>query len=443
MYSFEHFITQNPWRIDEQALNLTYFPRKIETDIRPYLLTDEPLLITGPREAGKTALLHFLIRTLIKDEHKDPGTIFYFNLDDPLTTDFFRDITQVQNFLRCFRPHDAARLFLIIDEAQYLSKSVSEQLSQEINLKLIWTASRRWPYSWHGHVFLMGSCNYRDFLGPVLKRRNYYLPVLKEQADPLTPASSFSPILMPHLEEYMLYGGFPRVVRLMTPASQQKTLREIIGNQFKAIAQSAIKVSEPDKFVRLLTLLAAQNGQSLNLLTLKRQAGLDYRTIKRYLGIMQDHYLITLSYPDQPGQTSASGIPLVYFNDLGARNILLNSFNGLNLRADRKELLENFLFRELQGLAEINSLSFIRTRHKTAVFSFQAKDKDYLAAVRYDYPQNKQGMKGLVNLAQRLKPQRMIIFTRDFISAQTSGTTELLFLPAYWAWALPEIIQKG
>jgi hypothetical protein len=383
-----------------------------------------------------------LIRTLIKDLNQDPGAIFYFNLDDPLTADFFRDITQVQNFLRCFRPHDATRLFLMIDEAQYLSKSVSEQLNQESNLKLIWTASRRWPYSFRGHIFPMGSCNFRDFLGPVLKRQNYYLPVLKDQADPLTVSSSYVPILMLPLEEYMLYGGYPRVVRLMTPTSQQKTLREIIGHQLKAIAQSGNTIGEPDKFVSLLTQLSAQNGQSLNMLTLSRQTGLDYRTIKRYLSIMEEHYLITLIHPDQqPDSVSGQGIPLIYFNDLGARNILVEAFNNFNLRPDRNVLLENFLFRELQGLPGLADLNFVRIRQEGTVFSFRLSDKLYLAAVRYDYPKHKKGMQVLVNLAQRIKPQRMIIVTRDFSKTQASGVTETIFLPAYWAWALPEIIR--
>lgn len=463
-YTFDHFIVQNPWRVDEQALNFLYFPRQVGLEIKAHLLTDEPLLIPGARESGKTALVQSLIQYLVKEERQDPGAIFYFNLDDPITADFFRDGPRVLNFLRCFKPRDAGRIFLIIDEAQYLSAPIREQLLKESGLKLIWTTSQAsLNQTFRGRGFRLNPCNFREFLGPVLKRGNYYLPDLKDGMELIPQSQSYVQILTPAFEEYLLYGGYPKVVRLMTPQHKQEALREIIRIQLNGISRSPTSIGEPDKFVNLLTLLAAQDGQLLNLQALSRQTQLDYRTLKRYLGIMVEHYLISLVYPfrapatafgsaQESGRLMGQGVPLVYFNDPGLRNAYLASFQELALRPDRTILLEHFLFQELIGGSEVTDLGFIRTRQDRVVFSFVVnpvrnevsngvKGQRYLAASRYDFPQNRRGLRALVNLSERLKPDRVIVLTSDYVLPGKYGPGNFIFLPTYWAWALPEVLQ--
>lgn len=54
-------------------------------------------------------------------------------------------------------------------------------------------------------------------------------------------------------------------------------------------------------------------------------------------------------------------MPNVYFNDLGMRNILLNLFHPVDLRLDKGELIENFVFLQLRNKYQEEEIRFWRT----------------------------------------------------------------------------------
>lgn len=445
--SFDRFLELNPWRTDPNALNYPYFMRLLIPKIKDRLLTDEPILVKGGRGVGKTTLLKILIRDLLREEHQDPNTLFYFDLDDPLSADYFTGPARVLNFLQGFRPRDAAKLCLFVDEAQYLPAVTQTALSQEPQLKLIWTSSCASfaptesvpPRGWHH--FSLDTCNLREFFAATLRRKNYYLPELTLQTEILSTSRSYASILPPYLEEYLLYGGYPEIVQRTNPGYKSRAVRTILQDCLKSLSRDAPGIEEPDKFINLLTLLAQRCGRLLNLRELSRLLPLDHRTIKRYLKIMAEHYLVSLIYPFPAA--SGQGVPLIYFYDLGLRNVLLGSFNDLDLRPDRGVLLDNFIFRELVAWGAAEQVNFRRTAGGTVAFTFKLKEALYLAAVRYEFPKSKHGMKALVNLAQRIKPARVIVLTKDYIPPGKYDLPHFIYLPAYWAWALPEILQAS
>jgi len=451
----DRFLDVNPWRTDPNALNYPYFIRLVIPKIKDCLLTDEPILLKGGRGVGKTTLAKILIRDLLREGPQDPNNIFYFDLDDPLSADYFTGPERVLNFLRGFRPRDAAQLFLFVDEAQYLPAVTQTALSQEPQLKFIWTSSRASfvptepvpPRHWHH--FSLDTCNLQEFLGATLRRKNYYLPELTPQTEILSTSQGYAGLLPPYLEEYLLYGGYPEIVQRTNPGYKPQALRTVLQNCLKSLSRDAPGIEEPDKFINLLTLLAQRCGQLLNLRELSRLLSLDHRTIKRYLKIMEEHYLVSLIYPFPvaagqgvpPGHPV--GVPLIYFYDSGLRNALVGSFNDLDRRPDRGVLLDNFIWRELVAWGIPRDLSFRRTAGGTVVFAFKLKESLYLVAVLYDFPRSKHGMKALVNLAQRIKPVRVIVLTRDYLPPGKYNLPNFIYLPTYWVWALPKVLPAS
>jgi len=117
------------------------------------------------------------------------------------------------------------------------------------------------------------------------------------------------------LEEYMTYGAYPAVVLEENIEYKIMLLKEI-KNSFlkKDILESAIEHEE--KFYRLLTLLAAQIGNTLNVNELKNTLQLNEKTLSRYLFVLQKCFHIQLIKPFyQNLRKELTKMPKVYFND--------------------------------------------------------------------------------------------------------------------------------
>ena len=97
----------------------------------------------------------------------------------------------------------------------------------------------------------------------------------------------------------------------------------------------------------LLRLLAFQIGSEVSLSELGKQLGIDYKTVARYLDLLEKSFVILnirgFSRNLRKEMTKKSKY---YFFDTGIRNALIANFNELSLRNDVGILWENFLFIE-------------------------------------------------------------------------------------------------
>jgi len=109
----------------------------------------------------------------------------------------------------------------------------------------------------------------------------------------------------------------------------------------------------------LLTLLAHQIGNLISYSELSRTLGMDSRTIRKYIEIFEQSYIIFRLYPFSKNARDEIGkSPKIYFHDVGLRNALINNFSSPFLRRDGGAIFENFIVSEFYKLNDYLKTGF-------------------------------------------------------------------------------------
>ncbi len=171
------------------------------------------------------------------------------------------------------------------------------------------------------------------------------------------------------LEKILLFGLYPEIVNLSSDIPYLKTLAHTLA--LKDIQEMNLfeKRKEAEDLLRLL---AYQIGNLVNYSDLSRRTGLTLDTVKRYLSIFEDSYIIYRLYPFSANSRDEIGkSPKIYFYDTGLRNALIGSFEKLSLRSDTGALFENFILNEILKYSFYSKkdllMNYWRTRHGSEV----------------------------------------------------------------------------
>ena len=96
--------------------------RKLVDRVLKFIEDKEIIVICGARQVGKTSLLHYLIENHLKPNFS-PNNIFYFDLEDFRLLELCnKSCEDVLAYLEAKGADFNKRIFLIIDEIQYLNK---------------------------------------------------------------------------------------------------------------------------------------------------------------------------------------------------------------------------------------------------------------------------------------------------------------------------------
>ena len=103
----------------------------------------------------------------------------------------------------------------------------------------------------------------------------------------------------------------------------------------------------PQVLLNLLKLLAFQIGNEVSLSELATRLGIDYKTVQRYLDLLEKSFVIyELSGLSRNLRNEISKKKKYYFVDVGVRNAVIEQFQPLDKRNDVGQLWENFLVME-------------------------------------------------------------------------------------------------
>lgn len=171
------------------------------------------------------------------------------------------------------------------------------------------------------------------------------------------------------LQNALLYGLYPRLVDQPGNTEYLNNLANTLA--FKDIDELSLIEKRREAF-NLLKLLAFQIGKPINYSELASKLGLNQETVKRYLEIFEQSFIVYRLYPYfQNKGHEISQSPEIYFYDTGLRNAIINNFSLLDLRPDAGELFENFLVNEaLKANLYLNSkynLNYWRTKQGSEV----------------------------------------------------------------------------
>ncbi len=336
------------------------FPRDIAPKIQKYLSTDEIILLVGARQAGKTTILHQM-EDIIKKEEKLP--CHFLNLEDP---DYLTLLNQSpKNLFKIFPFELNPKDFLLIDEVQYLDNPSNflKYFYDEYkgHLKIIASGSsafyldKKFKDSLAGrkrifHVFTLSFKEFLRFKGEDdLSRKSFKELTLSEQET-----------LNRYYYQYLIYGGYPRVVLASLP-EKQEVLRDIAYSYIKKDVLEA-NIRQDEVFYKLFKILASQTGGLVNTSELSTTLDVSKTAIDNYLYVMQKSFHLRLIRPFFTNvRKELTKMPKVFFLDLGLRNFFLKDFRSYETRADKGPLLENAVFRQLLETYDFEEIKFWRT----------------------------------------------------------------------------------
>lgn len=147
------------------------------------------------------------------------------------------------------------------------------------------------------------------------------------------------------LDDVLIYGQYPHLIK--NPNDEKYLLNFIDSLIFKDILE--LNLIEDKKLAReLLKLLAFQIGNLINYSELANSLKADQRTIKRYIEIFEQSFILFRIYPySKNKRDEILKSPKIFFYDTGVRNALIGDFSNLDSRIDKSALFENFIISEI------------------------------------------------------------------------------------------------
>jgi predicted AAA+ superfamily ATPase len=411
-----------------------YLPRNIEEELDRWMMRDEALLIRGPRQSGKTTLLlHF--------KEKYNGN--YVTLEEEGLLRTFEEAPRdfAARFMR-----ENGRSILLLDEVQY-SKKVGKNLKLlydlfSRSLKLVATGSGSFDVKAQVGKFLVGRAKYfelmplsfEEFLLWKAKDLHKIFRVWKNSVrnflvgdGKLDPSPAFQREFSSLLEEYIIYGGFPRIVKEEDRSVKVELLKNLARTYLEKDVFFFFNVREMEKFRALLTYLSLGIGSLVELSSLMRELHMDYKTLEKYLSVLVNTYVIALVGPFyRSGVTELKKAKKAYYFDTGLRNGLLDNFLELSRRTDRGVLLENFVLNELREMGF--SIKYWRTTGKAEV-DFVIQDNEIIRPIEVKTTGRVQ--RGLSNFISLYKPKSALVFTQGELKISEIGKTKVAYIPHY------------
>lgn len=334
------------------------FPRFISPRVEEALADTPVVLISGPRQSGKTTLVKQLAanRTYLT---LDDGPTLLAALDDP--------IGLIRNF-------DA----LVIDEIQRapglllaIKKSVDEDrrpgrflLTGSANLMTLPLVADSLAGRIENQVLLPlaqaemladGGC--RDWIDQL------YLDKVPH------PVGAFDDLVT-----RVLRGGYPEIVARDSVRRRQAWARQYLGMLLTRDVRDLARLDKLEHLPRLLAMLAQVSGQLCNYSQMGGQIGLDHKTVGRYLAVFEQMFLLQrIPVWSANGLSRLVKTPKIQFLDPGLLAALLEvaEISPIRNRTRFGQLLESFVFSEMLKLCTWSerryALSYYRDKSQREV----------------------------------------------------------------------------
>lgn len=291
--------------------------------LESYLELGKVLVIYGPRQVGKTSLVQEYLATTSERYLFDTG-----------------DDLRIQNI---FAPQDRDTILayvknyklVVIDEAQKIPNigiGLKMMVDARPDITLIVTGSSSFELA--GQV---GE--------PLIGRKNTITLFPIAQTELSKIYNDYE--LKKDLENYMIYGSYPEIITATTVEKKREKLEEIAYSYLLKDILEIDRIKNSKSLIDLLRLIAFQIGNEVSLHELGRQLGMNYKTIGRYLDLLEKSFILyRVGGFSRNLRNEITKMSKYYFYDIGIRNALISNFNTFDTRNDTGALWENFIFME-------------------------------------------------------------------------------------------------
>lgn len=418
-----------------------FVERKIYQEIKKWLPEPEIIAISGPRQSGKTTLLHKIAEGLGQENVQLMNFEESAALEDFLASPATFIKTHLKNY---------PKTFFLFDEYQYVEnggKILKLLYDTFPQAKFIITGSSSLKIK-NLASFLVGRVvffslyplSFSEFLSfkdkPLFSLyrtiNRYATRFLEEKATAPLPHFIFEQKFAQVFEEYLRFGGYPAVATTKDEEKKKMRLQGLIETYIEKDIIKNLNVGNYLEFKNLTKILAAQAGNILNYTSLTADSRLSFRELKKFLGILEQTMAIGLVPPFFKNLiTELKKNPKVYFIDLGLRNSLISDFRQLQLRADKGSIVENFVFQNL--FYKDRRLSFWRTKTGAEVdFCLTSGNQVIPLEVKFQDFQKPIFSRSFLSFLKVYSPTKALILTKNYLFKTKREGTEVLFLPCYF-----------
>ncbi len=405
---------------------MEYYPRIVEQKLEKWLGRREIIILKGPRQAGKTTLLLHLKERLGGN---------YFTLEDPEVLRSFEE--HPKEFVRRFKGN------IFLDEVQY-ARNAGRILKLIYDLfpdiKLFVSGSGSFDIKVPVMKYLVGRAitfelfplTFEEFV--LWKARDLHdfhkefraalMRFMDGEEYDVEPA--FDDEFQKLLEEYIIYGGYPAVVKEEDAEIKVQLLKSLMQAYLEKDVFFFFDIRHLEKFRDVMNFLSFNTGNLLEPNTVASSLSLDIRTLWHYITVLENTYIIKLVRPFfRNVSTELRKRRKVYFHDTGLRNAILSNFTPLQTRTDKGKLLENHIFIQLREMGE---LRYWRTKGKAEVDFVLMRNGKIVPIEVKSFGKVK---RGFLSFLKTYRPERAIVFSEREYGTKKVDKTEVLFIP-HW-----------
>ena len=333
------------------------FPR-FSAEMVTIALKDTPVvMVTGPRQCGKTTLVRDLVAGNREFITMDDDTVLAAARSDPtglvraLDRTTIDEVQRVPDLLRAIKKSvdddRRAGRFLLTGSANILTlPQVSESLAGRMEIVSLLPLSRA------------------EIRG---KKPGF----LKAAFDGKLGKAA-EPMIGDDLVQAVLTGGYPEMLRRGDPKRRQTWARDYVRAIVQRDVREVAEVERLDQMPRLIQVLAHHSGQLTNFTQIGSQVGFDDKTTRRYVGILEQLFLVRRIEPWFRNQLKRLvKTPKLHFLDSGLLGSLVGA-TAERIARDRSilgSLLETFVFSEV-----LKQASWLD--ENCALYHYRDKDQD-------------------------------------------------------------------
>lgn len=291
-------------------------------------------VITGIRRCGKSYLLFNLFVDYLKSQGVDDMHIIKVDLEDRRNKKL-RDPDVLLEYIDAHISADGM-YYIMLDEVQHVDEfeDVLNSYLKIPNVDVYVTGSNSrflskdviTEFRGRGDEIKIAPLSFKEFLSVFNGTR--------EQA----------------LEEYLTFGGLPKIATMQSDAEKMKYLHGLFEKTYITDILERYKIKNNAELEELIDIVASSIGGLINptklVNTFKsvKKVSISVNTVKSYLDILQDVFMIEKSIRyDIKGKKYIDTPAKYYFADLGLRNARIN-FRQYEVT----HLMENLIYNELR-----------------------------------------------------------------------------------------------
>lgn len=314
---------------------MDYIPRSLEEELLAASRSFPVILLTGPRQVGKSTLLGHLFPS-----HR------YISFDDPILRSLARKDPAL--FLTENPPP------LVLDEVQYVPEILS-YIKERVDAKR----------DVYGQYLLTGSQSFSlmEGVSESLAGRIAILELYPFSSQEVAHLRKGSFLL--RTQESMLRGGYPELW-IQSQLSPGRWFGSYVNTYIERDLRNIQRVHDLQRFQTFLQLLSLRAGSLLNLLEVGKECGISHTTAKDWVSLLESTYVIYLLRPfSRNGTKRLVKSPKLYFVDTGLLSYLLGIDSVEHLQ---KSPFRGHIFENLVVMDVIKQLSFLPSRSRYSFY---------------------------------------------------------------------------